>query len=410
MTGTVLIQVLEERVLLSLSSITVTPVNPSVPAGVTEQFTATGNYTDGTTKNLTTQVTWASATKSVATISNAGGSQGLATSVAMGTSNVSATLGGISGSTVFTVSAAQLMSIAVTPATKSIAAGLTQQFTATGTYTDNSTKVLTTQATWSSDTKSVATVSNASGSQGLATGVAVGTASISAALSGVTGSATLHVSAANLVSIAVTPNNPVVPTQTTQQFVATGTYSDNSTQVLTTQVAWASSLTSIASISNDSGSQGLATALNKGTTTISATLGSVSGSTVLTVSTAVLQSIAVTPSNPTVSAGATQQFIATGTYSDSSTKILTSQVTWASATTSVATISNASGSQGLATGVATGSSTISATLGSVVGSTLLTVGVALKSIAVTPASPTIAQGTTEQFIATGTYSDNSTRT
>ena len=70
LTGTVLIQVLEERVLLSLSSITVTPVNPSVPAGETEQFTATGNYTDGSTKDLTTQVTWASAATAVATISN----------------------------------------------------------------------------------------------------------------------------------------------------------------------------------------------------------------------------------------------------------------------------------------------------------------------------------------------------
>ena len=51
-----------------------------------------------------------------------------------------------------------------------------------------------------------------------------------------------------------------------------------------------------------------------------------------------LQSIAVTPANPSVAKGLTQQFTATGTYSDSSTQNLTSQVTWASATTSVATI------------------------------------------------------------------------
>ena len=64
-----------------------------------------------------------------------------------------------------------------------------------------------------------------------------------------------------------------------------------------------------------------------------------------------------------------QQFTATGTYSDNSTQNLTSQVTWASATHSTATIT----AGGLATGVGAGTSSISATLGLVVGSTVLTV-------------------------------------
>ena len=82
-----------------------------------------------------------------------------------------------------------------------------------------------------------------------------------------------------------------------------------------------------------------------------------------------LSSIAVTPATPTISTGSTQQFIATGTYSNSSTQNLTSQVAWASASTSVATINSA----GLATAVNAGSTTISATLGTVAGSTTLTV-------------------------------------
>jgi len=82
-----------------------------------------------------------------------------------------------------------------------------------------------------------------------------------------------------------------------------------------------------------------------------------------------LTSIAVTPANPTVTVGATQQFTATGTYSDSSTLDLTNQVTFASSSTAVATIT----AGGLATAVATGSTTISATLGPVSGSTGLSV-------------------------------------
>ena len=82
-----------------------------------------------------------------------------------------------------------------------------------------------------------------------------------------------------------------------------------------------------------------------------------------------LVSIAVTPANPSVVVGATQQFTATGTYSDASTADLTGDVTWASSPTAVATIT----AGGLATGVAEGTTTISATLGAVVGSTTLTV-------------------------------------
>jgi hypothetical protein len=378
----------------TLSSIAVTPANPSVAKGLTQQFTATGTFSDGSTQNLTNQVTWASATTSVATITTAG----LATAVNTGTSTISATLSGITGSTVMTVTPAVLQSIAVTPANPSVAKGLTQQFTATGTFSDNSTQNLTSSVTWASATTSVATITAA----GLATAVGTGTSTISATLGGISGSTVLTVTAAALQSIAVTPANPSVAKGLTQQFTATGTFSDNSTQNLTSQVTWASGTTSVATIT----AAGLATAVGTGTSTISATLGGISGSTVLTVTAAALQSIAVTPANPSVTKGLTQQFTATGTFSDNSTQNLTSSVTWASATTSVATITAA----GLATAVGAGTSTISATLGGITGSTVMTVtAAALQSIAVTPANPSVAKGLTQQFTATGTFSDNSTQ-
>src|SRR5439155_1039235 len=109
---------------------------------------------------------------------------------------------------------------------------------------------------------------------------------------------------------------------------ATGTFSDATTQNLTSQVTWASATPTVATVN----SAGLATGVNTGSSAISATLGSVTGSTVLTVSAAVLQSIAVTPANPSIAKGATQHYTATGTFSDATTQNLTSQVTWASAT------------------------------------------------------------------------------
>ncbi len=344
----------------TLQSIAVTPANPSIVKGQTEQFTATGTYSDNSTQNLTNSVTWASATTSVATIN----STGLATSVGVGTSNISATMGSIVGSTVLTVTSPTLVSIAVTPANPTVPKGTSQQFTATGTYSDTTTQNITTTVTWASATTSVATITTG----GIATAVAAtGTSTISATLNSIVGSTVLTATTPTLVSIAVTPANPTVPKGTSQQFTATGTYSDTTTQNITATATWASATTSVATITTG----GIATAVAAtGTSTISATLNSIVGSTVLTAAPPTLQSIAVTPANPTVPKGTSQQFTATGTYSDTTTQNITTTVTWASGTTSVATITSTAA---LATAVAaTGTSTISATLNSIVGSTVLT--------------------------------------
>jgi len=166
-------------------------------------------------------------------------------------------------------------------------------------------------------------------------------------------------STATLLSIAVTPQSPTIAKGTTRQLTAIGTYSDSSRQDLTNQVTWASSDTSKATIS----STGLATGMDFGSVTITATLGSVFGSTSLNV--VALLSIAVTPQGPTIAKGQTQQLGATGTYSDNSTQDLTTQVTWTSSDTSNATVGNS----GLVTGLGIGTATITATSGSVSGST-----------------------------------------
>jgi hypothetical protein len=82
-------------------------------------------------------------------------------------------------------------------------------------------------------------------------------------------------SAATLLSIAIAPGNPSIVNGTSVQLTATGTYSDNSTQDLTTQVIWSSSDNTKATVS----STGLLTATATGSTTLTATLGNVSGST-----------------------------------------------------------------------------------------------------------------------------------
>lgn len=68
------------------------------------------------------------------------------------------------------------MSIDVSPSALSLARGTTRQLAATGSYTDGSTQDITKQATWNVSDPSVASVSNAAGANGLATALAVGSA------------------------------------------------------------------------------------------------------------------------------------------------------------------------------------------------------------------------------------------
>ena len=82
-----------------------------------------------------------------------------------------------------------------------------------------------------------------------------------------------------LSSIALAPTNPSIGTGSQASFTATGTYSDSSTLNITGQVRWASSNTAVATIST----RGLASAVNPGSTTISASLNGVTRTTTLTV-------------------------------------------------------------------------------------------------------------------------------
>jgi len=375
----------------ALVAISVTPVNPSFALGTTQQFDATGTYSDKTTQDLTGTATWSTGNSNIATI----GAGGLATSVSSGSTTVTAASGSISGSTTLNVTPAALVSIVVTPVDPSFVLGTTQQFIATGTYTDNTTQDLSGTATWSTGNSNIARISVG----GLATSVSAGSTTVTAASGSISGSTNLNISPAALVSIAVTPVDPSFALGTTQQFTATGTYTDKTTKDLTATATWSSANSSIATIATD----GLAMSVATGTTTVTAASGSISGSTTLNVTSATLISINVTPADPSFALGTTQQFTATGTYTDKTTQDLSSTATWSTGNPAVATIA----AGGLATSVSSGSATVTAASGSINGSTTLNVTpAALVSIAVTPANPSITVGSTQQFTATGTYTDN----
>lgn len=396
--------------LATLASIEVTPINASIALGTTRQFTATGVYTDNTTQNLTQNVTWSSDNSGIAAISNAQGSYGLVKSLATGTTTIKATSGSVQGSTSLTITSATLAALDVTPAIPSIPAGLLQQFFATGTFSDGTTKDMTSEVTWNSTDAGVATVSNATGSNGLATTLVQGTATITATFGNISGSTLLTVIPATIIAIEVDPPDLSIPRGSTQQFTAAGILSDDTVIDLTPEVTWSSSAAGVATVSNETGFEGIATAIVPGTATITAAYQGLTGSATLTVTPATLVSIAITPVTSSIALGTFQQYNAIGTYSDNSTLDISDSVTWSSTSLSVAVISNAGGeTNGLATSTGVGSTTIKATSGSIVSNsaTLTVTSATLQSITVTPSNTTIARKSTQQFIATGIFSDNS---
>jgi hypothetical protein len=235
-------------------------------------------------QDITEDALWTSSNSGVASVSNQAGFEGFATTTAAGSTTITAQFGGSSGTTLLTVTNATLQSIVVQPANATIARNTQLQFVALGTFSDGSTQDITSVATWQSSNTTVASISNASATIGIATaGNTAGTTTISAIFQGVTGSTTLTVTGAPLVSIAITPANPTMVDGSTLQLIATGTFSDGSTQNLTLQVNWKSQNQQVVKVRQGRRLKGVATAINPGTSIVTATTLGVSGNTTITV-------------------------------------------------------------------------------------------------------------------------------
>ncbi len=261
---------------VTLSSMTVAPANPTITTGDSQQFTATGFYSDGTSQNLTNQVTWASTNTAVSTIT----STGLSSGVSAGSSTISAILNGVTGSTSLTVQALPLAIL-----TTSLPDGVQDVSYSTALAAQGGV----TPYTWSITSGLLPTGLSLNSSTGIISGTPAATGTftviIQTADSGspqqmATRALTFSVSTQTILSsMTVTPANPTIAIGDSQQFTATGSYNDGTSQDLTSQVTWASTYTAVSTIN----STGLSRGVSAGSSTITAMLNGVTGSTSLTV-------------------------------------------------------------------------------------------------------------------------------
>lgn len=223
------------------------------------QFAATALFSNGTTQDESTTATWTSSNSAAATVDNTG----LATGVALGTTNIAAFFNGVTA-TAAALEVDQLNTITMNPTSASIASGGSQTFMALGNFTlasgSSAQQDISTQVTWASSNTNVATVD----SSGNITTVGQGTTNITAtSCDGITvGTAVLNVAAP--ITLLITPSTtPNIATGTTIQFTVTGR-SDGS--AVTNPITWQSGTPTVATM--DGGNFGIALGVSAGTSPV----------------------------------------------------------------------------------------------------------------------------------------------
>ncbi len=399
---------------IHLTSIEVKPCNSSAPIGRKVKFEAIGHYSDKHIEFISEAVMWSSSDSSKAKISNTVGVKGNAVLSAEGKVFIVATdfIQGVSGTAVLTVRPSELISIKVNPPRHSIHLGSFCKFTAIGTYLDGSTRDLTSTLNWSSKNTSAQVVSNSHGSKGMCISPPSGSVKIIAAdpESGKSGEATLSVKNIKLSSISIVPADSSVPIGGSRQFVATGTYKDETTNDVTMSVVWTSLDPSIATVSNANSTIGLVKGVSVGVNVIKATElnFNVSGSTTLKITPPVLLSLVITPLNPSVFVKDKKSFTATGIYSDGRKVNMTSTVVWESSDANIVFM----GIDGRAETRHPGTVKIKVfdPLSNITGDTVLTVIIpVLKKIKILPIDASAFLGKTQQFKVIGIFSDKKTK-
>jgi uncharacterized protein YjdB len=343
----------------TVTQVVVSPQAVTVLQGELQDFVAVGYTATGDTAPIT--VTWSTTGGSLTDKGTQRGRHyGQYKNTQCGGSTVTATAqpGNVSGRASVTVLCpATVVSIVVTPAADTVPMGLNTPLTATP--KDSAGNPVSVTVTWLSSNTAIATVDGS----GLVTGVAAGSATITASAGGQSATSAITVIPDPVVTVAVSPASANVATGQAVQLTASP--QDANGYTLTGRlVTWTSSNTSVASVSTG----GLVTGVGAGSATITATSENVKGTAAITVTTVAVALVSVTPSSATLQVSQTVQL--TATPKDASGNTLTGRtVTWGSSSKSVASVDGS----GLVTATGSGSATITATSEGKSGTAAITV-------------------------------------
>ncbi|MGI2132626.1 Ig-like domain-containing protein [Shewanella baltica] len=330
-----------------LDHIEVTPTAQSIAIGHKGSLQARAFYSDKTSSDITLLASWSVNDGDIASVDNTQAESGSVLGIREGVVTVTASFGGKTASNITTVTAAVLDSVSISPIKHAMAAGFTQQYALTAQFSDKTSVDVSKLSHWQSSDVTTASIDNF----GVAQSYKEGKVSITGTYQGLSASANLTISAALLTDLQITPDNPNEPLGSAGYFTATAFFSNGFSANVTRSATWSSSDSKVVSIIASGIRAGHASADQIGTSTIRATYGSVSQTSLAIVTDAKLVSIVITPATASVVQGMKYQFTAAGIYSDNSQQDITNLVSWQTSDTRLASIT----SSGLAKGEQQGS-------------------------------------------------------
>lgn len=296
--------------------------------------------------------------------------------------------------------------LALSPSNAQIAKGTAQQFSLRGSYADGRQRELLPMAAWRVVDEAGHEVKMPS--DGFLQLDEPGRYLVSARFGERQLTTPIHVMDATVKSVAISPSLPRVAKGSSQQFTATASFSDGTTQDVTKLATWAiKDVTGSGVATIDT--TGLLQAKSLGKATVTARYKSHSSSTTVEVVAAALSLLSISPAAPSIARGTSQRFSATATYSDGTTSDVTAAATWSVSDVTGSGVAAIDGT-GTALGKAVGTAQVSADYGGLTAETTLTVTVAVPvSVAISPGSASIPKGTSQRFGAIATLSDGSTQ-
>lgn len=388
---------------ITLEQIQVTTNEIEMALNTSTEIRATGVYSDGSSRNISTLVTWDSSEPGIlSVISGLENYELLA--ISPGNVTVTATLGHISGTVDVVINDAVLASIDISPQNVKLANGENIQLDAIGRYSDRSIQNITGGALWVSSNPDIAFVSNEEKTRGTIYALSPGEVEITA---GYGSTVTVNVSDAELETININyADSNVLAKGTQNQLSATGRYSNGNTLDISHLVTWQTNDAEVCVISNLLDNAGLLSGKALGECVVVVRYNDVITSLMFKVTDAVLTDISIFPSDSSIALGTTSKFSAIGMYSDGNTQNITEQVTWVSHNSSV--FVDNSENKGEIRGDIIGSAEIEVNINGLSSSINIEVTEAvLESIQITPLFSRVAVGLDKQLEAVGVYSDSS---
>ncbi|MGI2259273.1 Ig-like domain-containing protein [Shewanella sp. GXUN23E] len=385
-----------------LTGLTLLPGSATIAAGYQQAYRLYASFTDGNTREVTSQAFWQVGDVNIAHIDR----QGIALGLSAGQTQVHASYLGSRASAELTVTDALLTELQVIPAVTVLPEGYQTQLSALGRYSDGQVKDVTALAVWRSDTPTVAQIA-ASGSQaGWVTALSAGNAVMTADFDGMQAQGEVQVTSAILESVSLSPVLSTVAAGNIQSYEFSGLFSDGSVRDLTGVAGWQSSDVTVASINRF----GVAQSHKRGVANILASYQGFQAAAKLHVTSAELTMLQISPPNITVPAGTQGQYQATAFYSDGHASDVTAQASWGSVDDGIAVIVPVGVQAGEAQALTPGSTQITAAFeGKTAIAALKVTDAVLISLEVSPARSEIPVGLEQAYQAHGIFSDGSRR-